>query len=521
VAADDQQDVARFLSRPDTHGLSGGEVRRIDTHISIVWLAGDHALKLKRAVRFDYVDYSTVEKRRVACEDEVRLNRRTAPDLYRRVRAITKEPDGTLALDGRGRPVEWVVEMARFDEDTLFDRLAARQALDPSLMDGLASAIAGFHAQAEPRPDRGGVRGMAWVIDGNAQAFDAHGPGVLDREICRRVIAETRDALDRGRDLLEARRRHGLVRACHGDLHLRNIFLLNGAPTLFDAVEFNEEISCVDVLYDLAFLLMDLWYRGLRSHANRILNGYLALTADVSGLALMPLFLSCRAAIRSKTSLAASMVVPDEEQKAGLHTIARQYLALARALLHPPGACLVAIGGFSGSGKSTLARALAPDLGAAPGAVILRSDVIRKSLLGVDPLVRLGADAYTPEVSTRVYETLVERGRTALLAGHAVIADAVHARPEERAAIESVARSAGVPFVGIWLEGSEDVLAHRLRVRTGDPSDATTDVLARQMQSGARDLTWPRLDVTGDADDVRAKAEALLPKAADGQAEAL
>jgi hypothetical protein len=266
---------------------------------------------------------------------------------------------------------------------------------------------------------------------------------------------------------------------------------------------------------------MDLWYRGLWPHANRILNGYLALTADVSGLALMPLFLSCRAAIRSKTSLAASMVVPEEEQKADFHATAREYLALARALLHPPGACLVAIGGFSGSGKSTLARALAPGLGAAPGAVILRSDVIRKSLLGADPFVRLGADAYAPEVSSRVYETIVERGGTALLAGQAVIADAVHARPEERAAIESVARRAGVPFVGIWLEASEDVLADRLRARANDPSDATVDVLARQVQSGAQDPIWHRLDVAGHADDVRAKAEELLPMAADGRAEAL
>jgi aminoglycoside phosphotransferase family enzyme/predicted kinase len=511
VPADDQQDVVGFLSRPDTYGLRDGEVRRIDTHISIVWLAGNRAIKLKRAVRFDYVDYSTLELRRVACEAEIRLNRRTAPGLYLGVRAITREHGGSIAFDGQGTVLDWVVEMARFDEDTLFDRLAARGALEPSLMDDLAAAIADLHRQAEIRTDHGGAPGMAWVVDGNAGSFDTLGPGVLDLETTRMAIAETKAALDQQRQRLEERRRGGWVRVCHGDLHLRNICLMDGRPTLFDAVEFNDEISCVDILYDVAFLLMDLWYRGLRSHANLVLNGYLARTADIDGLALMPLYLSCRAAIRSKTSLAASRVVPGEEQQRTLHQAARAYLALARAFLKPSRACLVAIGGFSGAGKSTLAHGLAPALGGAPGALVLRSDVIRKSLLGVDPLTRLGQDAYGSEVTGRVYETMAEHGAIAIRAGHAVIADAVHGRGEDRERIEAVAREAGVPFVGIWLEGSAAALASRLRARANDPSDATPDVLARQLESGVRGLGWHRVDATGKADEVRAKAEALLP----------
>jgi predicted kinase len=239
---------------------------------------------------------------------------------------------------------------------------------------------------------------------------------------------------------------------------------------------------------------MDLWHRGLRGHANRVLNGYLSRTGDLDGLALMPLFLSCRAAIRSKTSLAASLVAPEAGERGRLQAAARQYLALARDFLHPPSPCLVAIGGFSGSGKSTLAQALAPHLGPPPGALILRSDVIRKIASGVDPLTRLDSEAYAPEVSRQVYDTMIGQARAALQAGHAAVADAVHARPDERAAIEAVARETGVPFTGIWLEGPMEDLATRLRTRVDDASDATPDVLALQVRAGAGNPGWRRLD---------------------------
>ena len=253
---DEQRDVFAFLSTPDAYGLRGGVIERIDTHISIVWLVGDRAYKLKRTVHYDYVDVSTIERRRLACEAEVELKRRTAPSLYRGVLPVTREADGSLALAGRGVPVDWLVEMERFDQDTLFDRLADQNQLDIEPMEALADAIARLHSGAERHTARGGRLGMAWVIDGNALGFSEQGAGVLDLAICERVTAGTRHALDRDAELLDARRRGGFVRRCHGDLHLRNICLVNGVPTLFDGVEFNDDISCIDVLYDLAFLLM-------------------------------------------------------------------------------------------------------------------------------------------------------------------------------------------------------------------------------------------------------------------------
>jgi uncharacterized protein len=304
MITEDQSEVVTFLTSPATHG--GSPVERIETHASVVFLAGIRAWKLKRAVLYDYLDFSTIERRKAMCEAEVRLNRRTAPTLYRGAVAVTRQPDGSLSLGGSGTPVDWLVEMVRFDQDGLFDRLAARGALDLALMRPLATAIARFHEEAERRSDHGGAAGMAWVLDGNAAGFAEQGAGILDPAGCATLTRSAREPLERHGGLLDARRDSGLVRQCHGDLHLRNIVLLKGRPTLFDAIEFNDEIACIDVLYDTAFLLMDLWRRQLPRHANAVWNGYLAEASDFAGIPLLPLFLSCRAAVRAKTSATAA-----------------------------------------------------------------------------------------------------------------------------------------------------------------------------------------------------------------------
>jgi aminoglycoside phosphotransferase family enzyme len=405
MITEDQSEVVSFLVSPATHG--GASVERIETHASMVFLAGLRAWKLKRAVKYDYLDFSTASRRKAMCEAEVRINRRTAPAIYRGVLAVTREPDGSLTLGGSGPPVDWLVAMTRFDQDGLFDRPAARGTLDQALMPPLGAAIARFHESADRRTDHGGVAGMAWVVEGNADGFAEHGAGILDAGACADLTGRSREALARHRQLLDERREAGCVRRCHGDLHLRNIVLLDGRPTLFDAIEFNDDIACTDVLYDLAFLLMDLWRRHLPAHANAVWNGYLARSGDAGGLALLPLFLSCRAAVRAKTSATAATLQADAARRRELEGTARDYMVMAQQLLQPPPACLIAVGGFSGSGKSTVARALAPLVGAVPGAVVIRSDEIRKQLSGVEPLHRLGPEGYTAAVSERVYTTLV------------------------------------------------------------------------------------------------------------------
>ena len=504
----DQTAVIEFLASPSTHG--GASVNRVDTHTAIVFLVGARAYKLKRAVFFDYVDFSTCERRRAMCDAEVRLNRRTAPTLYRGVVPVTQGGDGSLALGGPNAPVDWVVEMNRFEQEALFDRLAAAGRLKAELMPPLAAAIAEFHTAAEHRADHGGKAGMAWVIEGNAEGFAEYGAACLESSASFRVTDDARAELDRRGALLDARRDAGLVRQCHGDLHLRNIVLLDGRPTLFDGVEFNDEISCTDVLYDLAFLLMDLWRRRLPRHANAVWNQYLADTGDLKGLPLLPLFLSCRAAVRAKTSATAARFQDDAARRRELQDLAREYLTMAEGLLHPARPCLVAIGGLSGSGKSTLALSLAPSVGAVPGAVVLRSDEIRKRLSGVQPLEHLGPEEYSSQVSERVYATLAERASLTVAGGHSGIVDAVYARLVDREAIERVASDASVPFVGLWLEASESTLIARTTQRRHDPSDADTDVIRRQRAQDPGVMAWHRIDASIPAELVLQSATTYL-----------
>jgi predicted kinase len=279
---------------------------------------------------------------------------------------------------------------------------------------------------------------------------------------------------------------------------------------LFDAIEFREDIACIDVLYDLAFLLMDLWKRRLPGHANAVLNGYLGATGDVSGLGVMPIFLSCRAAVRAKTSAAAATLLPDGQGRAERESLARDYLRMAAALIRPPFPCVVAVGGHSGSGKSMLAKAVAPFIGAVPGAVLIRSDEVRKRLHGVSPLTRLGADAYTPEASERVYAALRDRTRTVVNGRHAALVDAVFTSREERDAVEQLAVALGVPFVGLWLEAPEKVLVERASQRHNDPSDADAEVIRMQLRRDLGPVSWQRIDASTSATDVQAAAATHL-----------
>jgi aminoglycoside phosphotransferase family enzyme/predicted kinase len=444
------------------------------------------------------------------CEAEVSINRRTAPVLYRGVTAVTREADGRLAIGGSGAPVDWLVEMARFDQSGLLDRLAEAGVLPLKVMSPLAQAIARFHRAADRAMDHGGWDAIRAVIDGNAAGFAEEGAGILDPATCTSLTARARFVLDGGGILLDQRREDGMVRHCHGDLHLRNIVLLNGVPTLFDAIEFNDEISSVDVLYDVAFLLMDLWRLNLPHHANVLWNDYLIETADFDGLPLMPLFLSCRAAVSAKTTATAARLEVNADRRLELHACANRYLSLAVDLLEPAPARLVAIGGISGTGKSTLAMALAPFIGSPPGAVVIRSDVIRKKLSGVTPLARLGPEGYTDAVSRRVYAAVMEQADTIVRSGHTAIVDAVFAKPADRDAIEHLANAAGVPFIGLWLDAPVPVLLSRVEGRVADASDAGIEVVRRQLAHQLDSVRWQRLDAAGARQHIADSAIAIV-----------
>ena len=495
----DQSAVLRLLGDPATYGPEVTKVERIDTHGAIVFLAGERAYKVKRAVAYPYMDFSTLEKRHRFCLRERDINSRSAPQLYLDVLPVTQGAGG-LRLGGGGKEngegdvVEWVLVMRRFDQACLMSTLAEAGKLTPEMMTALADAIAAFHAAAEPKRQRAaGAEAMTWVVRENGEEF-LEREDLFNRGDSEELTTAALAQLGRLAAQLDARAEAGQVRLCHGDLHLRNVVLLDDKPTLFDAIEFNDAIACIDVFYDLAFLLMDLDHRDLRAFANLVLNRYLQQTGDIAALALLPLFLSTRAAVRAKVAASLEAVAEEEPVKLSRRAEAAAYFRRARAYLQPAAPRLVVVGGLSGTGKTTLARALAPAVGRAPGALHLRSDVLRKRLAGTAELERLPASAYTPEASDRVYAALRAQAAEALAAGQSVILDAVFAKPEERAEAEGIAKAAGAGFTGLWLEAAPEVMAARVTKRRGDASDADAAVVERQITYDLGTIDWPRLD---------------------------
>ncbi len=483
-----------FLADPATHG--GAPVKRIDTHAASVFLSGERALKVKQAVRFPFLDYSTLDKRKAACEAELQVNRPFAPELYRRVVPITRAADGTLALGGDGIPVEWAVEMRRFDETATLDHLADAGKLDATLADALGRAVAAAHALAPPVAAEPWIDALASYIGQNDADFRA-APELFDRTAATEIAEASRAALARLRPLLLERGRLGFVRRCHGDLHLGNIVLIEGRPVLFDAIEFDPVIASGDVLYDLAFLLMDLIERRRADVAHGVLNRYLLETRqieDLDTLAALPLFLSLRAAIRAKVTAARRAHAPDD---ATITQSARRYFDLAKDALRPRHPALIAVGGLSGTGKSLLAHALALDFLPYPSAVVLRSDIERKVLFGKNELAKLPPEAYAPAVTRRVYATIVDKARRALAAGHSVIVDAVFAAAPERAAVEQSAGVLGVPFHGLFLTADLATRLARVGSRRGDASDADPAVAQQQEDYDLGDLRWAHVDASG------------------------
>lgn len=500
---DDQTQTIAFLADGANHGLPGAPVEHIETHISHIFLVGDRVLKLKRAVTYSYLDFATVAQREAACRAELDINRRTAPTLYLGVRKIVRLADGALAFDGDAQAVDWVVEMRRFDGAGLFDRLAEAHRLTPRLMRTLADEIADFHRAAEVSHDHGGAAAIAATIAGNNENLKAAGALLDQHKVARLRVASTA-ALAEIAPLLDRRRQAGHVRRCHGDLHLGNICLLDGRPTLFDAIEFSAAFGTIDVLYDLAFLLMDLIHRSLPDLANLVANRYLDMSGEGDGLVALPLFLSLRAAIRAHVTAATLVHRTDDGGSGRMAAEAQAYLDLAIALLDRAPPRLIALGGLSGSGKSTVAQGLAARLRPAPGARLLRSDVKRKLLAGVAPETRLPPGAYDQASNRRVYDALAADAAASLAAGFTVIVDAAYLREEERRAIATIAGRARVPFVGLWLTAPPERLRTRIAGRLGDASDADLAVLEAQLGYDLGRLDWRQVDAGGDPEDTLA-----------------
>ena len=476
-------------------------------------------LKLRKAVSLGFLDLSTPAARERLCRRELAVNAPAAPWLYRTVHAVRRGADGALRLEpvvaapfladagGVARPddpgdaprpelaggdadraIDWVLEMAPLPADGFLDAVAARGGIDGALADALGDAAAGLHGALPPVPGTDPPAAMRAVLAGNLDAARAAG---LPEAPVAALGRTSGAALDRLAPVLRARAAAGRVRRCHGDLHLGNLVLRDGRPTAIDALEFDEALATIDTGYDLAFLLMDLDRRAGRAAANRALARYVARTGDAGLVAGLPWWMSQRALVRAHCVARAG----DPARGAALLGIAADHLRPAR-----PGAVrLLAVGGLQGTGKTRLARALAPGLGPAPGALLLRSDETRKRLGAVAFEARLPPDAYAGPRSAAVHDTLFRMAGEALLGGHAVILDAAFLEPSTRLAAAAVARAAGVPFIGLWLEAPLVLLRARVSARRGDASDADAAVLdaAARADPGPPD-GWSRLDASDD-----------------------
>lgn len=515
-----QKDIVAFLLRPETHGLPSGEtVQHVETHASHVFLAGERAYKLKKQVAFTFLDFSTCEKRRAACERECSLNRRTAPEIYLGLVPLRATPSGLRLGGDEGEVVDWIVEMKRFESNGLLATLAEKGELSIRTVERLATDIAAFHRKAEVTQEFGGAEGIQRIVRENWQDLQPLLGGVLDPEKAALATRLSEAEIARHQALLEERRLTGHVRHCHGDLHLGNVTMVDDRPVIFDCIEFSDRLARIDTLYDLAFLLMDLAFRAekdtrLRGLANRALNTYLDSLAHEEmepacrSLALLPLFMSMRAVVRAKVT--AMQAKEGDDAKSAL---ARAYLDFALRLLERAPPRLVAVGGFSGTGKSTIAKELAGRIGGAVGAVHLRTDIIRKRMFDVGPLDRLPEEAYRPEAGARVYREMLHLAGTVLDAGMSTVLDAVFARERERNDAAEVAAERNLPFTGLWLEAPAALLEARVAAREtrgDDPSDAGVDVLRRQLSYDLGHMRWGRLNASGTPEEVLALAEAAL-----------
>ncbi len=467
------------LRDPARHRDAGRAIERVEllqTHISCILLAGDYAYKIKKPLNLGFLDFSTLAARQHYCEEELRLNRRTAPGLYLEVIAIGGSESAPVI--GGGEPViEYALRMRRFDQDQLLDRMARRGTLTPAHIDALARGLAAFHARIARAGSSEAFGSPGLILAPALQNFEQMLP-LASGKADIAVLARLRDWSAREHARLapafDARKRAGWVRECHGDLHLGNIALLDGVPTPFDCIEFNADFRWIDVMNELAFLMMDLLDQRLPRLAFRFLNAYLEHAGDYAGLRVLRFYLVYRALVRAKVSyLRAHQAGVAAVDKGEMEREYRRHLHLAESLAAAAHPAMLLMHGLSGSGKTSIAQVFLETL----GAVRLRSDVERKRLHGLDAQARTGAgldaDHYAPGASERTYARLAELARAVLEARYPLIVDAAFLKRAQRDLFAGLARDAGAHFLVAACTASAATLRARVRARERDARDAS------------------------------------------------
>jgi len=475
------------LREPACYPHAAGAVDLIETHISWVFLAGDYAYKIKKPVSLGFLDFSTLEKRHFYCEEELRLNRRTAPGLYMDVVPVAESRDG-LRVGGTGKAIEFALRMRRFPQEALADSLARRGELRAAEVDAIAAAIAAFHATI-PAAARDAEFGSPELVTAPALAnFEQLGRLVVDPAEGARLAGLRAWTLREGarlREAFAARKRGGFVRECHGDLHLGNVAFVDGRPVPFDCIEFDPKLRWIDVMNEVAFLAMDLLEHGLAAAAWRFLNAYLETTGDYAGVRVLRYYLVYRAMVRAMIAcIRLHQPGAGEAAQGRANQEYGEYLALAGSLAASERRALVVMHGLSGSGKTTVAQKMSESL----GAVRVRSDVERKRLHGLAAGARTHARAfggiYAPEATRLTYERLRQVARDAVESGYGVIVDAAFLRRAEREEFRALAQELGASFLIASCRAPEAALRSRLAHREAmmsDASEAGVSVLENQL----------------------------------------
>jgi len=478
--------VLAALREPACYPHASGPVELIETHISRVFLAGEYAYKIKKPVNLGFLDFGTLEKRRFYCEEELRLNRRTAPELYLGVVPIADSPEGPR-VDRTGKAIEYALKMRRFPQDALADGMARRGELGAPEADAIAAALAAFHAAIPAAPEGSQFGSPEHVAAPALENFRQIDPLVADPAETARLREWTQSESARLRAVFAARKRDGFVRECHGDLHLGNIIFPGGRPLLFDCIEFDPELRWIDVMNEIAFLAMDLREHGLEATAWRFLNGYLEATGDYGGVRVLRYYLVYRAVVRAKIAC-----IREHQPGAGAAVQGRahqeygDYLALAGTLAAFGRPALVLMQGLSGSGKTTIAQAMLERI----GAIRVRSDVERKRLHGLAAQARTRAQPcggiYAPESTRLTYDRLERAARDIVESGYCAIVDAAFLRRAEREQFRALARELRAPFLIASCRASETALRSRLARReaaVSDASEAGIAVLENQLKT--------------------------------------
>jgi aminoglycoside phosphotransferase family enzyme/predicted kinase len=510
------------LRDPATYPHPVDTVEVIETHISTVLLAGEHAYKIKKPVDLGFADFSTLERRRAACDAEIRLNRRTAPELYLDVVPITCR-DGGPRFGGDGEPIDYAVHMRRFANGARLDQIARAGKLDNVCVDRLAVAIAGFHAECPPAPAQSAYgtpeRIGGWMRDtANGLRLLIESQHIPDQKPrVDRLVRWTEQEFARRAPVFAARRAAGSVRECHGDLHLANVASIEGRPVPFDCIEFNPELRFIDVMSDVAFAWMDLLDHDLPQLAARFLDRYLEATGDYEGLAVVRFYAVYRALVRALVAL----IRRGQPERSTADRLRDQeacarYLQVAERLTQTCVPLFVLACGVTGSGKTTVAQHLLERL----GAVRVRSDVERKRRAGLAANDHrrddLRAGLYDAATTQATYEAIGTAATAIVEAGFCAIVDATFQRRADRRTFAELATRHGAPCVLVVCEASEPTLRARVAARSArgdDASDATLAVLADQLahfeRPTADEGSVYRIDTDADAATVATRCLAL------------